>query len=340
VYYSIQQMLPFPGRIAAMLSSAGQATKLACTQKETVRQDLLQRLKLTYAGLYGEWRTQEVNQQNIALAAALLDIVRVRYGTGLVSQSDVLRVQTELASLRSDSISLEQSVGSMAAMVDALLGRPTDVPIVRAAPVVPPPLELRPATLCTLALVNRPEIKVMQADIAMQEAERGVARRDLLPDFMVRGMYKDMIGTTEDFWSLMLGMTLPFAPWSYRGTAAAAEKLRFAVEEKKQELADTRNMIFAEIAEAVSQVRSSRARIDLFCSTSIPLAQQNYTSALERYRTGGDDILMVLDAQKMALMTTMQYHMAVVAMLQNFARLERSVGIPLDSMAKYAGGEQ
>jgi cobalt-zinc-cadmium efflux system outer membrane protein len=341
VDYSIQQMLPFPGRITAMLNSAGQKTKMSCNQKETVRLDLVQRLKSAYAGLYGEWRGQEVNLRSISLAASLLEIVRNRYATGLAGQSDVLRVMTELASLRSDSITLEQGVGSMTAMVNALLNRATNAPIERAPQVAPPLFELKVAALCSLALGNRPEFRVMDAEIAMADAEQKVARRDLLPDFMVRGMYKDMLGTRDDFWSLMLGMTLPVSVWSYRGYTAKSEKIRFSIEEKKQDLADMRNMIFAEIADAVSQMNSSRARIDLYRSTTIPLAQQTYDAVMASYRGGGDDILMALDARKMHLMATMQYHMAVVALLKNIARLERNVGLPIESIAlQDAQGEQ
>jgi hypothetical protein len=50
---------------------------------------------------------------------------------------------------------------------------------------------------------------------------------------------------------------------------------------------------------------------------------------------------MALDARKMHLMATMQYHMAVVALLKNIARLERNVGLPIESIAlQDAQGEQ
>ena len=63
-----------------------------------------------------------------------------------------------------------------------------------------------------------------------------------LPDFMIRGMYKQMVGMERDYWSLMVGITVPVAPWSLTGTNATVRQRRIEARRDQMEAVAMRNM--------------------------------------------------------------------------------------------------
>ena len=329
--YSIQQMIPFPGKLGAMANAQRKRTDMLRADRNTAELDIVRNVKVLYYDLYLKNRQIEINHETRALVRGLVDIARKQYEVGLGRQSDILRAQTELSSLGNDSIVLVQERKSMEGMLNALCNRPVtrEIGIVPEIDPVLPSFELD--TLMAIAKKNRPELKSMETGIAMQQAERIAAQKEYLPDFMVRGMYKQMMQGKDD-WSLMLGATVPLAPWSQgkisSGISSAEENISTAQNERENML----NMIASEVNDAVLKVQSSKERIKLSRESVIPQAEQTLQSAFASYRTGKQEFLMLIDIQKMLVMAKLDYHMAVMTLLDSQSRLERAVGLSLDEI--------
>jgi cobalt-zinc-cadmium efflux system outer membrane protein len=331
--YSIQQMLPFPGKLGAMAKAEHKRTEMLKADRQTLEQDIVQKVKSAYYELYLLYRRREINDETRELVRGFVAIARKQYETGLGKLPDVLRAQTELSSLVNDSIILVQQTKSMEGMLNALCNKVVTAEIGYIPEVEPvvPTYDL--SALLVIADKNRPELKSMHAGVEMQQAERAAARKEYLPDFMVRGMYKQMVMSTDN-WSVMLGLAVPIAPWSIGKYSSATARSDANIVTAQSERDNMKNMIAAEVNDALLKVESNGERLKLSKETSIPQAQQTLESALAAYITGKQEFLMLIDIQRMLVMAKLDYHMAVMTLFDSQSRLERAVGLEGEEIDK------
>jgi outer membrane protein, heavy metal efflux system len=335
--YSIQQMLPFPGKLGAMARSEQNRTGMLAADRMTRERDLVRNVKALYFDLYLKIRQMEINHENQALVRSFVDIARKQYEVGMGKQSDVLRAQTELSSLGIDSVVIVQQRRSMEGMLNALCNRPVTSEIGFIPEIDPAMPNFDLSTLLAVAEKNRPELQSMQYSVAMQQAERTAAAKEYLPDFMVRGMYKQMT-MTSDYWSLMIGATVPIAPWSFGKNSSGTTRADANIKTAQGELDNMKNMVAAEVNDALLKVESSKERLRLSRETAIPQAQQTLISAMSAYKTGKEEFLMLIDIERMLVMAKQEYHMAVMGLLDSQSQLERAVGLSSEDIGQSLKG--
>ncbi len=329
--YSIQQMFPFPGKLGTMAKTEQKRTEMLLSEKQTLEQDIIRTVKNGYFELYLLDRRIEINRETKNLFRNFVGIAKKQYEVGIGKQSDILRGQTELSSLDKDSIVLVQQRTSMQGMLNALCNRPLATEIEFIPEIYPllPQYDLN--ALLALAMENRQELRSMQLGIQMKQAERAAAGKDYLPDFMVRGMYKQMT-EGNDYWSLMLGVTVPVAPWSLNKYSSGAKRSDAEIQIAQSDFDNMKNMIAQDVNDALLKMESSTERLKLSRETAVPQARQSLESAMAAYGTGKQDFLMVIDIQRMLVMAKLDYHMAVMGILDSQSQLERSVGLSLNEI--------
>jgi outer membrane protein TolC len=331
--YSIQQMIPFPGKLGAMALSEQKRTDMLAADRKTEEQEIIRNVKELYFDLYLKYRQLELNGQTQTLVREFVKIARTQYENGAGKQSDILRAQTELSTFVNDSIVLNQQIKSMEGMINALCNRPVTTDIGFVPEISPTMKSYDLNALLFIAEKNRPELKSMVKAIEMQQAERVATQKEYLPDFMVRGMYKQMMQGSDD-WSLMIGATVPIAPWSRgkisSGARQADENIRMAQSERENMI----NMISSEVNDALLKVESAKERLKLSRESVIPQAEQTLESALTAYRTGKEEFLTLIEIQRMLVMAKLDYHMAVMTLLDGQSRLERAIGLSIDEINK------
>lgn len=331
--YSIQQMIPFPGKLGAMAGAERKRTEMLKADRRTREQDIIEKVKSLYFELYLKDRKMEINHETNTLVRGFVEIAQKQYQVGMGKQSDVLRAQTELSSLVNDSIVLVQERKSMAGMLNALCNKPVSDEIGTVPEIDPVTGSFDVGTLTALADKNRPELRSMQSGVEMRQAELSAAQKEYLPDFMIRGMYKQMTQNTDN-WSVMIGATIPIAPWSLNKYSSGTARADATILGAQSDVVAMKNMIAAEVNDALLKMESAKARLDLSKKTAIPQAQEALESALSAYRTGKQEFLMLIDIQRMLVMAKLDYHMAVMALLDSQGRLERAVGLDLDKIEK------
>jgi outer membrane protein TolC len=331
--YSIQQMIPFPGKLSAMAASEQKRTEMLSADRQTREQEIVRNVKTIYFDLYLKNRQIEINSETRALVREFVDIARKQYELGMGKQSDILRAQTELSSLANDSIVLVQQRRSMEGMLNALCNRSVTTEIGAIPEIEPDVRDYDLNALLAIAEKNRPELKSMEYGVEMQQAERKASGKEYLPDFMVRGTYKQMTALPDD-WSLMIGATVPIAPWSLGKNASGTIRGDANIKTAQGDLDNMKNMIASEVNDALLKVKSSMERLTLSKESAIPQARRTLASAMASYRTGKEDFLMLIDIQRMLAMAKLDYHMAVMNLLDSQSQLERAVGLSMDEIDK------
>jgi len=184
-----------------------------------------------------------------------------------------------------------------------------------------------------LALENRAELKAMNFSIEMNKAEVSAAKREYLPDFMTKLSYKDMAQTKDDFWSFMVGITIPLAPWSSGKYTSKTEENELNVKRAEDEYASMKNMVLFDVQQALVNVQTDRNLVLLYRDTVIPQAEQTLHSTTASYQTGKTEFLMLIDAYRMVLMSRLDYYMAVMNFMSSQAQLEQAVGLDISEIS-------
>lgn len=346
--YSLQQSFPFPGKISSRINVEHKHAQMGEAELEGLKRKVILEVKTRYYGLYLLDRRMEFNREDQTLMNRFVDIARRQYEVGMGRHAEILRAQTELTRLKTDSITLVQSRRAMEGMLNALLNRKIDRPVRVAQSLSPAQVDWDLDPVLTVLKEHHPELQVMRSTVEMREAERTLAKKEYLPDFMVRGVYKDMLQTSpgihpgdlDDFWSIMVGMNIPLAFWSAPKYKAGVRQSKASLNQAKQEYSNSENMAYARAQEALLKARSNSELARISKSTLLPQAQQALESILAAYQSGRGEFMMLLDAYRMRLMARENSEMAFMQHLVSQAELEEAIGLDLDEIKqKISGGD-
>lgn len=276
--YFVQQMIPFPGKLSAMGRAAENQASMTEQDYRALQRKIIRDLKSAYFELYLVQRKIQVNVENQDLLRNFVDIARKQYEVGMGKQADVLRAQTELSTLVNSGVNLDKEKRVAESMINTILSRPAAAPLGQVPDIEGDIPQWTFDQIEPLALENRPELKAMNYSIEMNKAEVTSAKREYLPDFMTKLSYKDMARTRDDFWSLMIGIAIPLAPWSSGKYTSKTEETQLNVKSAEDEYAGMKNMVLFDVQRALVNVQTNRNLVLLYKNTVIPQNSWRITS--------------------------------------------------------------
>lgn len=220
------------------------------------------------------------------LADEALRIAERRYAAGDVAQLDVNLARTAVARADAETRITNATLTGQVTQLQVLLGLADPVTIGGS---------LRDAlSLATTDLVaraaDRPDVRVLEAEIAEAEADQRLARTLRWPDFGVRASYAKEEGDRIILGGV--GVTLPVFNRGQETMAVANARLA-RLRGERQALTRT---IEAEVRGAVATHDALRAAASEYERTVLPLVEENEKLALESYEVGQiglGDLLLV-----------------------------------------------
>lgn len=332
--YSIQQMIPFPGKLNSMGLAAANDAKMYEEQFNAMKNKIIRDLKNSYFELYLVQRKVEINKENQELLKQFIEIASKQYQVGMGKQQDIIRAQTELSSLRNEEVNFQKEKTDVETMLNTILNRPPYQPFDKVGEISEEIPVLTYQQLLPLAVSDRPELKGMNFNIDMYKSELKASELEFYPDIMARLMYKNMIGTKNDFWSAMIGVNIPFAFWSKDKYSGKVEENELNIKTAEEQFNSMKNMISYEVQNAVVKLETNRNLYNLNKSTIIPQAEQTLQSTLAAYRTGKTEFLMLIDAYRMLFMAKLNFYMSEMNVMQAKAQLEQAVGLPINEIVE------
>lgn len=307
----VMQMLPLGGKLAMAGQVAGAQAAAATERVHEVTWELRSEVAMSFYDLYGTDRRLEVMRGTVRLLQDIEKTAASMYRVGDGRQADVLRAQVEIARMVEDTVRMQAMRQTMVARLNALLDRPTEVPVgVPVLPQFPDSIPQR-AWLDSLAHGNRPMIRAGLEDVRAAEASEQLARKEIWPDLQVGAQYAQRggeMGGTERMGSLMVGASIPiFArDRQYRMREETSAMKQMAQADVAMMRADTRG----KTGEAYANLVRARNLAQLYRTTVLPQAEATVASALAAYRVGGVDFMTLLDDQ----MTVNKYRQELYAL--------------------------
>jgi cobalt-zinc-cadmium efflux system outer membrane protein len=325
VGFSFTQEFPYPGKRGLRGQIASKAADAENEQYRLVERDVVVRLSQAYYRLQHTYPELEVLGRNHALLETLLRIIEVRYASGLGTQQEAFKTQTELTILETKRIQIERERRARQAEINSLLNRPAGTPIPE--PVEPHVHEMTLALdqIKAHAADTSPELLRDQKMVERSELSLNLARKDIYPDYSVTGGYYYM-GSMPPMYQLRADVRIPL----YFG------KQRAEVTEQAQRVAETRHQYNAagqslayRIEDAYLAAQTSFQLLNLYLNTVIPQAHLALQSSLNAYQTGTADFLSVFTNHIAVVDYEMNYHEQMLNYHLALSQLEELTGLKL-----------
>jgi outer membrane protein TolC len=325
--FELMQMITFPTKLSMKKQIAAiQAEHAHHDHLETVV-DVAAQVKSAYAMLWAARTQLAINQENQRLLQQIVQAAQTRYAVGKVTQQDVLKANIELAKQKSQAAILQQEITRAESMMRALLLRPSTMPIgpIQLEPLSP--LEHDLEKLIAYALSHRPmllhdSLSVIEGDLMVS-----LMKQEYLPDFRVslERVTMPMIGKSG--WTVMAGISIPFAPWTLSKASARVQEAAAERAMRASLLTSSKTMIEADIRKAYATVKVLEVQVRLLEQTIIPQTLQSLQGLLSEYQTGRTDYLMLLDGYRTYQELRMEATMERMKHEQERATLERAIGV-------------
>ena len=285
-----------------------QANHIKQWEAQATEQDLLSTqlsIEGTVAKLY--WQLAYLNQkiklgeQSVAYARKTLELVRVQYSAGAVSQLEVLSAERSLASQEATQEDLLQqrmvARNAMAIMFDA----PPSAHISDEPQTLP---NNAPPTMTTAlpaeVLARRPDLQAAELRLRQSLGNINVARANFYPTFNLTARVGTGANTLSQILSdpigaLALNLALPFLNWNENQLNLKISKAAY-----EQNAVNFRQTLYTALQD-VDNALSAQNQLRLQGEKQW-LAWQNAQKAERlyevRYRAGGDSLKSWLDAQE------------------------------------------
>jgi multidrug efflux system outer membrane protein len=260
----------------------------------------------TYWALRGLDAERAIVKESIALRKETLSLVDARFQAGTVSELDVSRAKTEVATAESELIGMDRQRSELVNALALLTGRAAtgfQVAVDASLPSAP----RIPAGVPADLLLRRPDIFVVERNVAAANAEIGVAQAAFYPNLRLRASggvegidLSDLISTDNIVWSLGSSLTYPIL-----GQKNLRARRDAAVANHQAVSADYKQSVLVALRETEDSLKGLDflARQEDAQNSAVAAAHRTLDLSKERFEAGLVSFLEVVETERTLLAT-------------------------------------
>jgi outer membrane protein len=322
---------------AARLNAGAADQDLARDKAETAYA-----IRSAYWSLVKARESRRVVEDNVEQVKAHLADVRNFLDQGILTRSDVLKVEVQLSSVelaRLDAFNAEELA---AVWLNNLIGAPLDQEIepatsaeTLASAAGPAPEESAGLDkLLQKAASTRPELQSLDLRVRAREAGVRVAESGWYPQVSLTGnLYainpnpRLLPSQNKLYGTWDVGVTLSFDVWNWKTTAYQTGQARAQLAQAVDALGQMRDSVAVEVRQSWLTFQQSKERIGL-AEAGVEQAAESLRETRERFKEGAALNADVLDAETALLQARLSYTQALVDSELARARLIKAAGGP------------
>jgi outer membrane protein TolC len=325
---SVAQELPAPGKLRLRGEIAAKNAEAEFQQYQAAKLSVIARLKAAYHQLHHALEAPAIMRREQKLLGNFIEIAEARYSVGKAAQQDIFRAHAQFAIMETQILRMERDVPVQRAIINSLLDRAQDTPIVPPAEMQPGELRVALDELLTHARTDAPAVMREQKMVERRELALNLARKDYAPDYVVSGGYFNQ-GGMPPMYQVRLDVRLPAYFWR-KQRAEVTEQVSSVGEARRNYEAEKQNLA-ARIREEYANAQTSRKLMDLYSKSVSPQASLALESSLASYETGTLDFLSVLTNFMTVVDYELNYHEELVRFHLALVRLEEMTGLEIDA---------
>ncbi|HEY5672399.1 MAG TPA: efflux transporter outer membrane subunit [Malonomonas sp.] len=292
------------GRVKRSVEAAQADADAAVADYQALLLTLQAELARNYFSLRALDNEISLLRQTIELRNEFYQLVQSMYEHGQVSQLDLSRAESELATTRAELIGLQRQRGELENSIAVLLGQPpANFSLAAAQQTVAVP-QLA-AGLPSSLLERRPDVAAAERQMAAASARIGVAKTAFFPAISLTGsagfgsdQVDSLFSWDNRTWGLGPAISLPI--FAAGRNSANLERAKAAYEEAIANYRQQLLVAFAEVENGLSGLRLLDQQGQVL-QQAVAAALRAGELSVQRYRAGLVSYLEVLDSQRTAL---------------------------------------
>lgn len=321
--FTLEQEIPGRGKRAARTLVAERDAELTRQQIAIRANQILGELRQAYIDLFFTRETFAQYARQAKLLDNVAETATLRYAAGEGVQHHTIVALVEVANLEKERIAATGRAQAAEARLNTLLGRPVSQTVEALAPIV---ATVSPDDVEERALARHPDVAMVRAEVAREEAELERLRGERRPDFVLGGGYMLIPGEAGS-WTARAGITWPNAPWSRGRLTAAIETQSKRVDAAKARGAVIAAQLRQAVREAVVRLNATERHARLIESTVLPQIEHAFELTRLAYVAGEGSFSEILDARRTLLSAQLEYLEAGANVTRARADLETAAGV-------------
>jgi outer membrane protein len=317
------------GRRATAVDYAASLEQAADHNVELVQASLAFDAVDTFYAIIFLGRSIGVQDDQIAALQRHLEVTREKARTGSATDFEVLTTEVRVATAESRRIDLANALERQQVQLRGLMGVPADQPVLLAGAFPEAPIGVAVDSLLTLALAQRPELKLArdgEASVAIQRRLASLGDRPSLAVGVAAGFkngYVPNLNTLKGNWDAGVQLRIPiFNGFRTRSQVAETEA---AVDAAHEHTRDLEQRVTTQVRQAVADVAAATQKLAA-SDAQVRQAEAAVSMADVRYAAGVVTNLDVLDAQTSLQEARLVRLRAQYDIVRSRYELERVVG--------------
>jgi NodT family efflux transporter outer membrane factor (OMF) lipoprotein len=294
--------IDFWGKNRAALRSAEQLAIATRFDRDVVALSTVATVANTYLQILAAQDRLRIARENLANASSVLDLIRERLAAGTATSLDIAQQESVVAQQRAAIPPLDQQLRQNQATLAVLLGEPPVRVLVRGGSLFRLAVPRAAPNLPSELLLQRPDIRAAEADLAAAEANVENARAALFPSITLTGeggftsaALKTLFRPENAIYTVAAGLTQPIFDSGRLLAQLDLQKGRRS--ELLQVYRSTAINAFADVERALVALQSL-ARQEQLQRQAVDTAKRAYDIAQTQLRGGTIDLTIVLNTQR------------------------------------------
>lgn len=288
--FEVSQKLPWPDQLKASRMAA-EAGVFAARQDTQWR---IRQLTASAKEAYAQWwyanEAIELHHESHALVKQLATVTEQRLSYGVGSQSQILRVRTELDTLDARLVELKADQSALAAKLIPLLGRrPTT-----SSPQLSPPQRI-PLMADGVVGLDHPLVQAAEARVAEARAQLDVAEANRRPTFTASAGYNSLWADDSKRWVVGIGVQIPL---SGQRQGSAVRKAAAEVSRQQWQTTQAHRDLRASIGDMKAAILAGYDRLDILDERHIPNQRAHWEASLNELASGTGRLEEAIDSAR------------------------------------------
>jgi outer membrane protein TolC len=322
VHYSIEQEVPFPGKLSTSSRMKYHEAKIAREDYRAKELEVLSEVKIRYHRLAFLLQTAAALNKDAEILRAIARVAQARVASGQGGADEALIAQTQLKAVENAVFEREERGKIEEEDLNSLLAAPPGARRELAFPPEPRDLSLSLDELVVLAKENSPQYLASRHMIHHAQLATSLGRLGFAPDFKL-SYEQERFQRRQTETLIGFNLSLPLWFWRPKGELAAAR------EHTAQALAESReaeNVVFRDLYKEHTEVHLHRALTASYQSEILPLAEGALRIAQKNYETGRSNFAQLSEALRSFLEAHIKLYEEVYHYGEHWAMVERIVG--------------
>jgi cobalt-zinc-cadmium efflux system outer membrane protein len=332
-------MFMFPGKIGLEKKTALHNADMMEVDLKTMSANMINMVKMNYYDLYYNRQKLDLNRENQLLIKNYTAAAEARYSTAKGMQMEVFKGQIEFSKLINEEAVLQREKMTLLSNLTAL----TKVVIDENTKFDYSPVNIDYLTsdnnfqvekidvnkLVNFAFKKRADLESVYHKILMGKDDLEMARLSRYPDFSLKLGYKILPMEETNAFSFMIGVSVPFAPWTSGKYDYSIQKSTINLRAANLEYETKRNQIWNEIDTTVNKLIANKKTLKYYRDVVIPQTENSLKSTQYSYESNMATFLELLDSYRMYQEAKLMYYESVNMYLKMLTDLERVTGMNL-----------